>query len=42
MHAEAHQAVAPVAVTHSEVLADQQADNWCSCVRCDECEPSII
>jgi hypothetical protein len=42
MHADACRIVTPGAVAHSEVLADQQADGQCSCVRCEKCEPSII
>jgi hypothetical protein len=34
--------VTPRVVAHFEVPADQQADGRCSCVRCGECEPSII
>jgi hypothetical protein len=40
--AEAHRAVAPAVVACSEVLADQQTDDWCSYMWCGECEPSII
>jgi hypothetical protein len=42
MRAEAHWVVTPGAVAHSEVPADQRVDDWCSCVRCGECESSII
>jgi hypothetical protein len=42
MRAKAHQAVIPRGVAHSEVLADQRVDSWCSCVWYGECEPSII
>jgi hypothetical protein len=42
MRAEAHRAVTPEGVAHSEVPADQRVDDRCSCARCDECEPSII
>jgi hypothetical protein len=39
---EARRAVTPVAVAHSKVPGDQRVDDWCSCVLCSECEPSII
>jgi hypothetical protein len=37
-----HQAGTPGVVARSEVPADQWAVGRCSCVRYDECEPSII
>jgi hypothetical protein len=40
--AAARWTVTPRAVAHSEVPANQWVDNRCSCVRCGECEPSII
>jgi hypothetical protein len=42
MCAAAHRSVTPGAVAHSEVPVDQWANSRCSCVRCGECEPSII
>jgi hypothetical protein len=42
MRLEVHRVVPPELVAHVEVPADQQVDDWCSCVRYDECEPSII
>jgi hypothetical protein len=29
-------------MAHSKMLADQRADDRCSCVQCGEYEPSII
>jgi hypothetical protein len=34
--------MAPAAVAHFEVPADQQADDRCSCMLCSECEPSVL
>jgi hypothetical protein len=42
MHVEVCQVVTPGVVALFEVPANQQADGWWSCVRCGECEPSII
>jgi hypothetical protein len=42
MHVEVCRAVTPGAVACFEVPADQQVDDRCSCMRCGECEPSII
>jgi hypothetical protein len=42
IHVVVHHAVAPMAVAHSEVLADQWVDDRCSCVRCGEYKSSII
>jgi hypothetical protein len=42
MRVEACRAVTPGAVAHFKVSADQRADNRCPCMRCGECEPSII
>jgi hypothetical protein len=39
---DVRQAVTPRAVAHFEVIADQQAVGWCSCMWYGECEPSII
>jgi hypothetical protein len=37
-----HRDVAPVAVAHSMVPADQRANDWCSCVQFGEYKPFII
>jgi hypothetical protein len=42
MHIGVRRAVTPGAVAHFEVPADQRADDQYSCMRYDECEPSII
>jgi hypothetical protein len=34
--------MAPAAVAHFEVSADQRVDDLCSCVQCGEYESSII
>jgi hypothetical protein len=42
MRMEGRQAVTPRAVAHFVVPADKRVDGRCSCMRCGECEPSII
>jgi hypothetical protein len=42
MHVEVCQVVTPRAVAHFKVPANQQVDVRSSCMRCSECEPSII
>jgi hypothetical protein len=42
MRAAVHRAMTPGGVVHYGVLANQRANDRCSCVRYGECEPSII
>jgi hypothetical protein len=42
MRLEVRRAVTLGVVLHFDVPVDQQVGSWCSCVRCSECEPSII